>query len=247
MDDVTWRVTYQASCPELRLGAHRFDTRHRAVIMGVVQPAADTSLEIVLETAAGLVAAGADAIELVLGGAGRDGADDRLLRAVEGLRARVDVPVAVDADEVDLLGATLDAGVALVVAGPGPAAALLTDVAAAGASVLLGARRREVGGAAGRTGGRTAMLRQQASEAAEAGIPQQHVVLDLDLRELCDEPELVASGAPLVLSTSDTAVQALGIALGSRVIRTHEVRPARRTAAVMAALLAARADAAEVR
>ncbi len=39
------------------------------------------------------------------------------------------------------------------------------------------------------------------------------------------------------------AAHALGIALGSRVLRAHDVRGARRTADVMAAVLAARAEA----
>ena len=38
------------------------------------------------------------------------------------------------------------------------------------------------------------------------------------------------------------AAHALGIALGSRVLRAHDVRGARRTADVMAAVLAARAE-----
>ena len=55
------------------------------------------------------------------------------------------------------------------------------------------------------------------------------------LQRALDEPSL---------REASHAAHALGIALGSRVLRAHDVRGARRTADVMAAVLAARVQSA---
>ncbi len=117
-------------------------------------------------------------------------------------------------------------------------------------------------------------LRDRANQAETAGIPRERVMVDAGLDLGKNEPQslellrahdrLAALGWPLFLSASNKrflgdlvgtevedrreashAAHALGIALGSRVLRAHDVRGARRTSDVMAAILEARADLAE--
>ncbi len=114
-------------------------------------------------------------------------------------------------------------------------------------------------------------LRERAEAAEAAGIPRQRVMVDagLDLGKtelqslelLRAHHRLAALGWPLFLSASNKrflghlvgttvddrreashAAHALGIALGSRILRAHDVQGARRTADVMAAVLEARED-----
>ena len=115
----------------------------------------------------------------------------------------------------------------------------------------------------------SAFLLDRGERAQAAGIPREQVMLDagLDLGKseaqsldlLRAHDRLSALGWPLFLSASNKrflgdlvgtevtdrreashAAHALGIALGSRVLRAHDVRGVRRTADVMAAILAAR-------
>lgn len=112
-------------------------------------------------------------------------------------------------------------------------------------------------------------LRDRAQRAEAAGIPRERVMVDAGLDLGKTEPQslellrahdrLAALGWPLFLSASNKrflgdlvgaevtdrreashAAHALGIALGSRVLRAHDVRGARRTADVLAAVLEAR-------
>ena len=114
-------------------------------------------------------------------------------------------------------------------------------------------------------------LRDRAERAEAAGIPRERVMVDAGLDLGKTEPQslellrahdrLAALGWPLFLSASNKrflghlvgtdvddrreashAAHALGIALGSRILRAHDVRGARRTADVMADVLAARQD-----
>ena len=114
-------------------------------------------------------------------------------------------------------------------------------------------------------------LTDRAERAEAAGIPRERVMVDAGLDLGKTEPQslellrahdrLASLGWPLFLSASNKrflghlvgtdvddrreashAAHALGIALGSRVLRAHDVRGARRTADVMAAVLEARAD-----
>jgi dihydropteroate synthase len=113
-------------------------------------------------------------------------------------------------------------------------------------------------------------LDDRAGQAAAAGIPPARIMVDAGLDLGKSEPQslqllrssdqLVALGYPVFLSASNkrflgdlcgtevtdrrdatNAAHALGIALGCRVLRAHDVRGARRTAAVLAALLEAAA------
>ena len=116
-------------------------------------------------------------------------------------------------------------------------------------------------------------LRDRAQQAEAAGIPRERVMIDAGLDLGKTEPQslallrahdrLAVLGWPLFLSASNKrflgdlvgsevgdrreashAAHALGIALGSRILRAHDVKGARRTAHVMAAVLEGRADSA---
>lgn len=113
-------------------------------------------------------------------------------------------------------------------------------------------------------------LRQRAEQAEAAGIPRERVMVDAGLDLGKSEPQSLALlrshdqlaqlGWPLFLSASNKrflgalvgqevgdrrevshAAHAFGISQGCRVLRAHDVRGARRTADVMAAVLEARA------
>lgn len=114
-----------------------------------------------------------------------------------------------------------------------------------------------------------AFLAVRAGWAEEAGVPASRIMVDagLDLGKtpemsaalLRSSDQLVSLGYPVFLSASNKgflgelvdagvdargeatwAAHALGIGLGCRIVRTHDVRGARRVSDVMAALLAAR-------
>jgi dihydropteroate synthase len=116
-------------------------------------------------------------------------------------------------------------------------------------------------------------LRARAEAAKAAGIPRTRVMVDAGLDLGKTEPQslellrahdrLAGLGWPVFLSASNKrflgdlvgtavddrrevshAAHALGIALGSRILRAHDVRGARRTADVLAAVLAARGESA---
>ncbi len=108
---------------------------------------------------------------------------------------------------------------------------------------------------------------ERAARAEAAGIPRQRIIVDAGLDLGKTEPQslvlaprvatrLAALGYPVLLSASNKrflgvlldlevgerreatiAAHALGIALGCRILRAHDVRGARRTADVLAALL----------
>ena len=109
---------------------------------------------------------------------------------------------------------------------------------------------------------------ERAAQAEAAGIPRQRIIVDAGLDLGKSEPQslvllresrtLAALGYPVLLSASNkrflgvlldldvgerreatVAAHALGIALGCRILRAHDVRGARRTADVLAAVLEA--------
>ena len=113
-----------------------------------------------------------------------------------------------------------------------------------------------------------AFLADRAARAEATGIPRERIMVDAGLDLGKSEPQslvllrssdaLAALGYPVFLSASNKrflwklldvdvdhaangtiAAHALGIALGCRVLRSHDVRASRRTAAVMAAVLGA--------
>jgi dihydropteroate synthase len=290
---VPWQVVYEVPCAELRLGPHRFDIRHRALVMGILNRTPDSffdggqyyDFDAFLAKAEQLVLEGADLLDVggVKAGPGPEVTEpeelERVVPAIEALRARFDVPLSVDTWRASVLRAALDAGAVVANDISGFADPdYLPVAAAAGASVVathirIGPRVPDpepvydepVVDAVCR------FLRDRAEEAEAAGIPRERVMVDAGLDLGKTEPQslellrahdrLAALGWPLFLSASNKrflghlvgtevddrreashAAHALGIALGSRVLRAHDVRGARRTADVMAAVLEARTD-----
>jgi dihydropteroate synthase len=119
-----------------------------------------------------------------------------------------------------------------------------------------------------------AFLADRAAKARAAGIPAERIMVDagLDLGKtesqslelLRASDQLAALGYPVLLSASNkrflgeilglevgerrlasVAAHALGVTLGCRVLRVHDVRGTRRTADLLAEVLAARAEAPE--
>jgi len=294
VDPVPWDVVWEVPCPTVALGPHRFDIRHRALVMGILNRTPDSffdqgeyfDFDGFLAKAEQLVAEGADLLDVggVKAGPGPEVTAEeeleRVIPALEALHARFDVPLSVDTWRATVLHEALAVGAVVGndisgFADPG----YLPTAAAAGASVVathirIGPRvpdpdpvydRPVVDAVAG-------FLRARAVAAEAAGIPRERVMVDAGLDLGKTEPQslellrahhrLAGLGWPLFLSASNKrflgeltgatvddrreashAAHALGIALGARILRAHDVRGARRTADVMAAILAARQEA----
>jgi dihydropteroate synthase len=292
--DVPWQVVWEVPCPTVALGPLRFDVRHRALVMGILNRTPDSffdqgqyfDFDGFLGKAEQLVAEGADFLDVggVKAGPGPEVTEaeelERVIPALDALRARFDVPLSVDTWRASVLREAI--GVGAVVGNDISGFAdpdYLPVAAAAGASVVathirIGPRVPDpepvydepvVDAVAG-------FLRARAEAAEAAGIPRERVMVDAGLDLGKTEPQslellrahdrLAALGWPLFLSASNKrflgdligtavddrrevshAAHALGIALGSHILRAHDVRGARRTADVMAAVLAARAEA----
>jgi dihydropteroate synthase len=293
VDTVPWQVVWQVPCPTVALGEHRFDVRHRALVMGILNRTPDSffdqgqyfDFDGFLAKAEQLVSEGADFLDVggVKAGPGPEVTAEeeleRVIPALEALHARFDVPLSVDTWRASVLREALSVGAVVGNDISGFADPdYLRVAAAAGASVVathirIGPRVPDpepvydepVADAVAR------FLRARAEAAEAAGIPKERVMVDAGLDLGKSEPQslellrahdrLAALGWPLFLSASNKrflgelvgtavgdrreashAAHALGIALGSRVLRAHDVRGARRTADVMAALLAARGE-----
>jgi dihydropteroate synthase len=277
----------------LELGSeHRFDITHRALVMGILNRTPDSffdggqyfDFDGFLRKADGLVADGADFLDVggVKAGPGPEvGTEEELERvvpAVEALRARLDVPISVDTWNPVVLRAALGAGACVGNDISGFAHPdYLPTCAEFGASVVathirLGPRipdpdpnyddlRRDV----------REFLAERGRRAQAAGIPRERIMVDdgLDLGKteaqslelLRSSDELAALGYPAFLSASNKrflgellgldvkdrreashAAHTLGVTLGCRVLRAHDVRGARRTVDLVAALLMAQAE-----
>lgn len=293
MTDLPWRVVHDLPCPDLALGPHRFDIRHRALVMGILNRTPDSffdqggyyDFDAFLTKAEQLVTEGADFLDVggVKAGPGPEVGEaeelERVVPAIEGLRARFDIPLSVDTWRPTVLREALAAGAVVGNDISGFADPdYLSIAAAAGASVVathirIGPRVPDpdpvydepVVDAVCR------FLQTRARQAEAAGIPSERVMVDAGLDLGKTEPQslellrahdrLAALGWPLFLSASNKrflgallgtevterreashAAHALGIALGARILRAHDVRGARRTADVMAAILHARAE-----
>ncbi len=293
MDAAQWSVVWEVPCPTVALGPHRFDVRHRALVMGILNRTPDSffdqgryfDFDGFLAKADQLVAEGADFLDVggVKAGPGPEVGEaeelERVVPAIEALRQRFDVPLSIDTWRAGVLREALAAGAVVGNDISGFADPdYLPTAAAAGASVVathirIGPRVPDpdpvydepVVDAVAR------FLRDRAEAAESAGIPREQVMVDAGLDLGKTEPQslellrahdrLAALGWPLFLSASNkrflgdlvgTAVEdrreashaahALGIALGSRILRAHDVRGARRTADGMAPVLAAREE-----
>jgi dihydropteroate synthase len=276
----------------LELGSnHRFDVTHRAIVMGILNRTPDSffdqgryfDFDSFVRKAATLVDDGADFLDVggVKAGPGPEVTPqeelDRVVPAIEALRARFDVPISVDTFRAAVAREAYAAGAQIGNDISGFADPdYLPAAAEHGASVVathirLAPRipdpqpayvdvRREV----------VEFLRDRADRALAAGIPRARIMVDagLDLGKneamsallLRHSDDLVALGFPVFLSASNKrflgvltgaevddrreatwAAHALGIALGCRILRAHDVRGGRRVADVMAELLERRA------
>jgi dihydropteroate synthase len=272
----------------LELGSdHRFDVTHRALVMGILNRTPDSffdqgryfGFDEFVRKAESLVEEGADFLDVggVKAGPGPEVTVeeelDRVIPAIEALRARFDVPLSVDTFRAAVARQAFAAGAQVGNDISGFADPdYLPAAAEHGASVVathirLAPRipdpqpvyddvRREV----------CEFLRDRAARAVAAGIPPQRVMVDAGLDLGKSEPmsavllrhsdDLVALGFPVFLSASNKrflgvltgadvddrreatwAAHALGIALGCRVLRAHDVRGGRRVADVMAEIL----------
>ena len=293
MDEAPWPVVWEVPCPTVALGPHRYDVRYRALVMGILNRTPDSfydrgryfDFDGFLAKADQLVVEGADFLDVggVKAGPGPEVTveeeRERVIPAIEALRARFDLPISVDTWRASVLRDALAAGAVVGNDISGFADPdYLPVAAAAGASVVathirIGPRVPDpepvydepVVDAVSR------FLRARAEAAEAAGIPRERVMVDAGLDLGKTEPQslellrahhrLAALGWPLFLSASNKrflgdlvgtgvddrrdashAAHALGIALGSRILRAHDVRGARRTADVMAAILESRQE-----
>lgn len=272
----------------LDLGATRFDITHRAVVMGILNRTPDSfydqgayyEFDDFLRKAEQLVADGADFLDVggVKAGPGDEVTEaeelDRVVPAVEALRARFDLPLSVDTWRASVAKACFEAGAVVGNDISGFADPDYLDVcAAAGASVVATHIRL-----APRVPDPDPQyddvvlsvceyLTERAGRAIAAGIPRERIMVDAGLDLGKSEPQslillrssdaLTKLGFPVFLSASNKrflwtlldvergsagdgtmAAHSLGIALGCRILRSHDVRNGRRVADMMASILA---------
>lgn len=218
----------------LRLGSRRFDVTHRALVVGVVDlgPGASGSM---LEEADVLLSHGADLVCLRSAPA-QVTPTAELLAAVADLAGRVAVPIGVEAGAPVGVDA-IQAGASLVHCAGEPPGELAETAAEYGAALVVAGCTGEIA---------------QSSPIAQLptrGLAGESIVLEAPtlnaLRRLAPLGEPVQFS---VLEVPTTAQQretglaevAAAITAGCRLIRTRDVAGARRTAAVLAAVMEAR-------
>ncbi len=273
----------------LRLGDAVFDVETRALLMGILNRTPDSffdrgryfEMESFLARADQLVNEGADILDVggVKAGPGPEVSVeeemDRVVPAIEALRARFDVPISVDTWSARVASEAFSAGAVLGNDISGFSDPDYLDVAAiAGASVVATHIRlaprvpdpdpvyddliTEV----------EAFLARRVEDAKKRGITSDRIVIDagLDLGKtaeqslelLCASKRLASLGSTLLLSASNKtflgvlgsleltdrreaslAAAALGISLGCRIVRVHDVDGTRRVRDILAAVLEA--------
>lgn len=274
----------------LRIGDRTYDISDRAIVMGILNRTPDSfydngatfALDDLVRRADVLVADGVDLLDVggVKAGPGPavDEAEelDRVIPAIEVLRARFDTPLSVDTWRASVAKEAYAAGAVVGNDISGFADPEYLDVAAAaGATVVathirLGPRipdpepvYEDVVGAV------LAFLLERASWALAAGLTADRIVFDagLDLGKTAEQSltllrasdQLAELGHPLLLSASNKtflgvllgldvgerreaslAAAALGISLGCRIVRVHEVATHRQVCRVLASINRAR-------
>jgi dihydropteroate synthase len=273
----------------LTLGERTYDISSRALVMGILNRTPDSfydkgtywDLDAFFARAEQLVAGGADLLDVggVKAGPGPEVTEaeemDRVVPAIEALRARFDVPLSVDTWRASVARESYRAGAVVGNDISGFAdPSYLGEAAAAGATVVathirLGPRIPDpephyddvVAAVA-------AFLAERAARARAAGISDDRIVIDagLDLGKTAAQSlellrasdRLAALGPALLLSASNktflgvafglevgdrwaatVAAHSLGVALGCRILRAHDVVAARRVADTVAAVLEA--------
>jgi len=235
---------------ELLLGDRRYDVATRALVMGVLNRTTDSfydkgafyEMDRFLGRAEQLVDEGADILDVggVKAGPGPEVTEeeelDRVIPAVEALRARFDIPISADTWRASVAKAAYEAGAVVGNDISGFADPDYLAVAAdAGATVVathirLRPRERDLepvypGGVVHDV---RAFLADRAHRAEAAGIPKQRIVIDagLDLGKttpqsvvlLRESRRLAELGYPLLLSASNKTFlgQLLGLEIGER-------------------------------
>ncbi len=274
---------------QLRLGERSYDITHRALVMGILNRTPDSffdkgeyfGFDDFLRKADQLVADGADLLDVggVKAGPGDEVSEpeelDRVVPAVEALRARFDLPLSVDTWRASVARAAFQAGACVGNDISGFADPdYLPECARVGATVVAThiRLRPRVADPDPRYDDVVATVRgflaDRARQALDAGVAADRIVVDagLDLGKteaqsaelLRASGQLVALGYPVLLSASNkrflwsllgverdaaadgtTAAHALGVTLGCRVLRAHDVRAARRVSDVLAAVMEA--------
>ena len=232
----------------LRLGASERSVVDEAAVLGRFADAearARSGLpigEAQTGLAEAMLAAGAAALEVPLP-AGT--APSAAAAAVGELADRLRSPLVVATSESACAAAALDAGAAGVLPLAPPPAALLAALAASNATMILLVDAWE--------GADAGTLAEIATSAVTAGLPAERLLLDHRLLRVApDAPGLavVASDPPEAAPSSTSpaarghrsAAFALAIARGARLLRTTDVRTARRTSTTLAAVRQERAS-----
>ncbi len=222
-------------CRELALGPHRYDIRHRALVMGILNRTPDSffdqgtyfDFDAFLAKADQLVAEGADLLDVggVKAGPGPEVGEaeelERVIPALEALRARFDVPLSVDTWRASVLRAAIDAGAVVGNDISGFADPDYLSVAAAGGASVVATHIRigprvpdpepvydePVVDAVCR------FLEERGRRAEAAGIPRERVMVDAGLDLGKTEPQslellrahgqIAALGWPVFLSASN--------------------------------------------
>ncbi len=280
----------------LELGSHPFDITYRALVMGILNRTPDSffdggeyfDFDAFLRKAEGLVDDGADFLD-VGGSKAGPGPEvtvaeemDRVVPAVEALKARFDLPISVDTFRGSVARASYEAGACIGNDISGFAdpeflrAAVDHEASVVACHVRLAPRVPDPTPNYDDEGGVVNAVRNfcstRAQWALDAGIPAQRIMVDagLDLGKtpemsaelLRHSDDLVSLGFPVFLSASNkgflgelvetevhdrreatVAAHCLGIGLGCRILRAHDVKGSRRAADVMAEFLEARATA----
>lgn len=240
---------------QLTVGDQSFDLTTRALVMGTVDAGRDRSPALVGHDAERLVAEGADIVEV----SAPDGEEaGEAAEAVAAVVAAVHAPVAVASKRWEVVAAAYTAGAVLGTPATGRTDRdFLRATAGAGASVILrGAAPPDEGA------DRRAALLELARDAEAAGIPRERIVLKpaVDASVLAHAQRLAELGYPLLLSLSAITIAALGghpalgpddqralglvatalaVTGGWRLVRTSDVKGARRVCDVLAAVLEA--------
>ena len=273
----------------LRLGERTYDISSRALVMGILNRTPDSfydrgrywDLDSFFRLAEDLVQAGADILDVggVKAGPGPEVTEaeemERVVPAIEALRARFDVPLSVDTWRAAVARESYRAGAVM-----GNDISGFADpdylAAAAGRGATVVATHIRLGPRIpdpephydDLVGDVTDFLLERAGRARAAGLSDDQIVLDagLDLGKTADQSlellrasdRLAGLGFPLLLSASNKtflgvmfgieisdrkeatiAAHSLGVALGCRILRAHDVRSARRVADTLAAVMEA--------
>jgi dihydropteroate synthase len=271
----------------LRLGERTYDITSRTLVMGILNRTPDSfydrgrywDLDSFFRLAEELVRSGADILDVggVKAGPGPEVTEpeemDRVVPAIEALRARFDTPLSVDTWRASVARESYRAGAVVGNDISGFADPdYLSAAAEAGATVVathirLGPRipdpEPHYDDLVGEV---TDFLLERAARGRLAGLGDDQIVLDagLDLGKTAEQSlellrasdRLAGLGFPLLLSASNKtflgvmfgieitdradatiAAHSLGVSLGCRILRAHDVRSARGVADTLAAVM----------